>query len=256
MKHLAFYLAIGFAIIGFAMLCIGLSTFVSMVLHGYDPFPTAVLAAAMLLPFVIATLSWRDWKVLQAKKGMYQRDLITKAGSLWMGKPWILPAVLVRSVLIVIVAVGISWLEFSLGIAYNTVLNGQIALWTNWVIFLVWLFSLVPLLLLRATNTYILRADGLEIRTGIMTSKSFVISPSGFSDLEVTRSISERITNSGDIIIRTQGEHDVKMVKVRNPLKVADQIREVVSRPIFRIEGQETTIKQRTKPKSKGGSPR
>jgi uncharacterized membrane protein YdbT with pleckstrin-like domain len=225
------------------MLYVSLSTFISMVLNNYDPIPTVVLAVAMLLPFMIATLSWRNWRIIQAKKDTHQRDLKMQAGAVWMGKPWILPNVLARSILSAVVAVGISWAEFSLGIAYKTILNVQIVLWTDLVIFLVWLFSLVPVLSLRAANTYILRNDGLEIRTGIVTSKSFVISPSGFSDLEMTRSISARIMNSGDIVIRTQGERDVKMGKVRNPLKVADQIRKVMARPTVRIEGQEAVIK-------------
>jgi hypothetical protein len=48
--------------------------------------------------------------------------------------------------------------------------------------------------------------------------------------------------NSGDIMIRTQGDRDVTMVKIRNPLGVADHIREVVSRPIVRIMEPETRV--------------
>jgi hypothetical protein len=97
------------------------------------------------------------------------------------------------------------------------------------------------LLLIRASNTYVLRDDSLEIRFGILTSKSTVISPSGFSDLEVIRSISNRIVNSGDMIIRTQSETEssLKMKMIRNPMKIASQIREVMARPIVRIEGKE-----------------
>jgi len=119
------------------------------------------------------------------------------------------------------------------------ILGISIILWTILAIFLVWVFSLTHLLILRASNTYILRNDGLEVRTGILASKSFVVAPAGFSDLEVTRSVSGRIVNSGNIIVRTQGDSDVKMAKVRKPLKVADQIREVMARPTVRIEGQE-----------------
>jgi membrane protein YdbS with pleckstrin-like domain len=239
MRHLTFYYAIGFAIVGCLMLGTNLSTFIGMVLQNYDPYAIAVLATAMLLPFMIATLSWRDWREIQGKKDTFQEDLKTRARALWTGRPWILPNVLTRSILIIVIAVGISWLEFLYSIAYKNILNIQIILWTGLVIFLVWVISLMHLLSLRASNTYILRNDGLEIRVGILTSKSFVIAPSGFSDLEVTRSISARIINSGDITIRTQGESDIEMEKVRNPLKVADQIREVMARPIVRIEGQQ-----------------
>lgn len=149
--------------------------------------------------------------------------------------------------MITVVAVVISWLELSIDIAdkipylQNPIPNTQIVLWIDVVIFLVWVLSMAHLLLIRASNTYVLRNDSLEIRFGILTSKSTVISPSGFSDLEVIRSISNRIVNSGDMIIRTQSETEsnLKMKMICNPMKVASQIREVMARPIVRIEGKE-----------------
>lgn len=145
--------------------------------------------------------------------------------------------------MIIVIASVISWLEFSYDLAHKIVpnlqiSNTQIILWIDMVILLVWVLSMMHLLLIRASNTYVLRNDSLEIRSGILTSKSTVISPSGFSDLEVIRSISNRIVNSGDIIIRTQSETEsnLKMQKVRNPMKAATQIREVMARPIVRIE--------------------
>jgi uncharacterized membrane protein YdbT with pleckstrin-like domain len=153
--------------------------------------------------------------------------------------------VLARSILVVVVAVVISWLEFSFDVANEKpILTIPAILWTVLAVFLVWLVSSVHLLLLRASNMYILRNDGLEVRTGIVSSRSFVVAPAGFSDLEVTRSVSGRIVNSGNIIVRTQGDSDIEMVKVRKPLKVADQIREVMARPTVRIEGQETVTKK------------
>lgn len=161
----------------------------------------------------------------------------TQARTLWRGRPWILPTVLARSVLAITIAIVISLFEISFGLAYNvTLLSIPPIIWTFLLIFLAWVFSMVRPLLIRVSNLYILRSDGLEIRAGILTSKSFVVAPSGFSDLEVIRSISARIINSGHIIIRTQGDTNIKMEKVRNPLKVAGQIREVMARPTVRVE--------------------
>jgi hypothetical protein len=164
----------------------------------------------------------------------------TQARTLWRGRPWILPTVLARGVLAIAIAVVFSWLEFFFSVTYNdtmTFLSLTPIVWTFLIIFLAWALSIVRPLLIRASNLYVLRTDGLEIRAGIITSKSFVVAPSGFSDLEVIRSISERIINSGHIIIRTQGDTNVKMEKVRNPLKVGGQIREVMARPTVRVEG-------------------
>lgn len=177
----------------------------------------------------------------EKRKGIrtQKEELNTKARELWTGKPWILPNAVARSAVAIAIAVVISWLEFYFNVEGKSILNLPIILWTLLAIFLVWVLSLVHLLVLRASNTYILRNDGLEVRTGILASKSFVVAPAGFSDLEVIRSVSGRIVNSGNITVRTQGDTDIKMVKVRKPLKVADQIREVMARPTVRIEGQE-----------------
>ena len=162
---------------------------------------------------------------------------------LWTGKPWILPGTIARSIFLVVIVVAVVWLEFFLGVAYDNIAGVDVILWTGLVFFVIWLLSLVHLVLLRASNTYILRNDSLEIRSGILTSRSFTVSTSGFSDLEVVRSISARIINSGDIIIRTQSERDGdrKMVRIKNPLKAADQIREVMAHPIVRIDRSDST---------------
>ncbi len=162
---------------------------------------------------------------------------------LWTGKPWILPGALARSIAVVVIAVVVLWLELFLNVALDTIAGVYVMLWTGLAFLVIWLLSLMHLVLLRASNTYILRDDSLEIRSGILTSTSFVLSPSGFSDLEVVRSVSARIINSGDIIIRTQSEIDSvrKMVRIRNPLKAADQIREVMAHPIVRIDRSDLT---------------
>lgn len=169
-----------------------------------------------------------------------KRGLKRTTRELWKGKPWILPSLLAKSILVMVVASVVSWLEFYFKIAdWTPFLNAPIMLWTALAVLLIWLVSVTRLLALRASHIYILRNDGLEVRLGIISSKSFVIAPAGFSDLEVIRSISSRILNTGDITVRTQGENDIKMVRVRNPLKVAEQIREVMARPTVRLERQE-----------------
>jgi membrane protein YdbS with pleckstrin-like domain len=154
----------------------------------------------------------------------------------WRGKPWILPSAIARTVLVLVVAVLVCWVEIAFNVAFLAFLGLQAVLWTALLLFIAWLVSLVHLLLLRASNEYILRRDSLEVKNGILATKSFVVVPSGFSDLEVDRSVSGRILNMGNIIIRSQSETDSVMVRVRNPLKVSERVREVLSRPIVRIE--------------------
>jgi uncharacterized membrane protein YdbT with pleckstrin-like domain len=160
---------------------------------------------------------------------------------LWKDRPWIFPSLLGVSVLVIVAALAVSWLEFYFEIALTPFLNVPTLLWTTLAVFFFWIVSVARLVALSASHIYILRNDGLEVRSGIISSRSFVIAPAGFSDLEVTRSVSSRILNTGDITVRTQGENDTKMVRVKNPLIVADRIREVMARPVIRLERQELT---------------
>jgi uncharacterized membrane protein YdbT with pleckstrin-like domain len=173
---------------------------------------------------------------------MSQRISENSSQVLWTGKPWITPAVVARTIIVIGVAIAVILLESIFNLQY-VFMNLPLIVWTGLVFVLIWAFSLVHLLLLRASNTYILRNDSLEIRTGILTSRSFVVAASGFADMEVTKSIVGRILNFGDIIIRTQDESGADKIlrTIKNPMKVSGQIREVMSRPIVRIEGQTPT---------------
>jgi hypothetical protein len=97
---------------------------------------------------------------------------------------------------------------------------------------------MVPLLLLRGSNRYALRSGSLEVKTGIASTKNFVLSPSGFSDLEVAQSVIGRMVNFGDITVHTQAERTATMKMIKDPNKVASQIRDIMGKPIVRIEGQ------------------
>jgi len=159
---------------------------------------------------------------------------------LWTGRPWIVPAAVARLIAIIVVALLIVWAEFLTGTANYTILGTSAPFWTVLVLFIVWLISLGGLLIERATNLYTLKNDSLEIMTGILTSRSLVVVASGFSDLEVVRGVAGRLFGYGDIVVRMQSERNsVKvMSKVRDPLRVAEQVRYVMGRPVVRVESQ------------------
>lgn len=58
MRHIAFYYAIGFAVAGVLMLTFTVITLASYTL---DPLNTVALTMAMVLPFLVSMLSWREW---------------------------------------------------------------------------------------------------------------------------------------------------------------------------------------------------
>jgi hypothetical protein len=91
-------------------------------------------------------------------------------------------------------------------------------------------------MIFRASHTYILRQDGLEIRNGILRLHSFVVSDSAFGDLLVYQSIGGRIFGYGEITVNSQGERETKLILVHAPFETADKIREVMGKPIVRVQ--------------------
>lgn len=74
MKHLTFYYAIGFVVIGVLMLLASFLTFFGMLSSMNNPFGTGLLGLVMILPFVISMLSWRDWGRIRIGKETGQED--------------------------------------------------------------------------------------------------------------------------------------------------------------------------------------
>jgi hypothetical protein len=154
----------------------------------------------------------------------------------WYGKPWIVPAVIIRTITVFVFLVIFVILEFYGGIALSHLWVLPIFIWTIAAFIVIWLFSLLELVIYRASHTYVLRQDGLEIRNGIIGLHSFVVTPSGFGDLLVYQSIGGRIFGYGDLTVNSQGERETRLLLVHNPFKVADTMRDIMGKPIVRIE--------------------
>ena len=74
----------------------------------------------------------------------------------------------------------------------------------------------------------------------MLSKRIFTVSASGFSDLEVIKSITGRILNMGDIVIETDSDRDLRMRKIRNPTRVAGLIRQVMTVPVVRLTEPES----------------
>ena len=98
-----------------------------------------------------------------------------------------------------------------------------------------WLVGAMRLALVKWSNSYALRASSLEVRRGILGKKIFTLSAAGFSDLEVIKSLTGRILNMGTIIMETSSDRDLKLVRVRDPIKVSSMIRQVMTVPMVRV---------------------
>ena len=136
-------------------------------------------------------------------------------------KPWVTPSAIIRTVTVFVLSAVFVWLEI-----YSAFFSSLTGLpfwaWTILAFVVIWLFSLLKVLIFRASNTYVLRQDGIEIRRGIIRLHSFVVTPVGFGDLLVYQSIGGRIFGYGNITVNSQGERQTKLLLVHSPFAAAD----------------------------------
>jgi hypothetical protein len=157
-------------------------------------------------------------------------------GAVWVGKPYIVPAVAIRTISVIVVAIIFLFLESFFGAFSYGLIGLPLWLWTILLFTVVWLFSVFDLLILRWSNTYIQRQEGVEVRRGILRLHSFVVTPAGFGDLLVYQSIGGRIFGYGDITVNSQGERQTTLKLVHDPFKVADTMRDIMGKPIVRVD--------------------
>src|SRR5208283_2938357 len=153
-------------------------------------------------------------------------------------KPWVIPTAIIRTVTVFVVLVLFLWLEIYSSVFSYYFVGLALFAWTILVFIVIWLLSMLGLLVFWAANTYVLRQDGIEIRRGIIRLHSFVVTPMGFGDLLVYQSLGGRIFGYGDITVNSQGERQTKLLLVRSPFAVADTIRDIMGKPLVRVENR------------------
>jgi uncharacterized membrane protein YdbT with pleckstrin-like domain len=146
------------------------------------------------------------------------------------------PAAIVRTAVIIVAAIVVLFLEMYAGAVFFLLAGLPLYVWTLLAFILIWLASMAGLLIFYASNSYILRRDGLEVRRGIIRLHSFIVTPSGFGDLVLYQSLGGRIFGYGDLTVNSQGERHTKLSLVRSPYKTADTIRDIMGKPIVRLE--------------------
>jgi uncharacterized membrane protein YdbT with pleckstrin-like domain len=162
----------------------------------------------------------------------------THSDVVWYGKPWVVSAAIVRTITVILLSILFLSLEFFSGGASAGLLGLPVWAWTLLAFSLIWLVNMLELLVFRATNTYELRQDGLEVKRGILKLHSFVVTPPGFGDLLVCQSIGGRIFGYGELTVNSLGGRETKLRLVRSPAEVAGMIQDVMGKPIVGVEGR------------------
>ena len=155
---------------------------------------------------------------------------------IWRGRPWVTPGLTALSAESVLLVVALSYVE----LAFNVSLSVFGA--TLLLVIMLWLAGVARLEFLARSTGYALRRSSLEVERGIVRRRLFTISAAGFSDLELSRGLVGRILNVGDIVIETDSHRDIALVKVRDPVRVSNMIRQMMTVPLVRVEGQPEAV--------------
>jgi membrane protein YdbS with pleckstrin-like domain len=151
---------------------------------------------------------------------------------IWEGSPWVTPGLVALTAEAALVAVPLSYVELALNVTFP-ILGATLLLVAS-----LWLVAVGRLEFLARSTRYALRRSSLEVEHGIVRKRFFTISAAGFSDLEMSRGLAGRILNTGDIVIETDSHRDIPLVKVRDPVRVSTMIRQMMTVPLVRVEGQ------------------
>jgi len=154
---------------------------------------------------------------------------------IWTGRPWIGPALAVRTVVAVVGGLLVSVLLAGMGALTSPILAVPLYVWVLGIIGLAWLTSIMGLIVLRASYRYVLRQSSIEVDQGIVRRRFLVVSPSAFSELEVDQGLVGRMLNYGSLEVRSQGGQQLNLFLVRNPKGVSVKIRGVMTIPTVRI---------------------
>ncbi len=151
---------------------------------------------------------------------------------LWEGSPWVTPGLVGVTLEAVALFVFLTWFE----LAVLNVGSLYLVAASYLVVGIIWVAAVARLELLKLSNHYALRESSLEIQHGIVGKRTVTVSAAGFSDLEVTKTLAGRVLNVGDIVVETDSDRDVGLTRVRDPIKVASMIGQVMTVPTVRVQ--------------------
>lgn len=146
-----------------------------------------------------------------------------EADVVWSGRPWIVPSLVIRTILVLVAGILVLVALSSLGVLTHSLLAVPIYVWVLGVLAIVWLASLAGLMVMRASFRYVLRQASIEVDRGIARKKSLIVSPSGFSELEVDQGIVGRLLNYGSLEVRSQGGQQLNLMRIRDPKGVRQE---------------------------------
>lgn len=101
---------------------------------------------------------------------------------------------------------------------------------------IVYLVKFVGLVILRASNSYELRTDGLYVNRGIANLQNTFISAMAFSDARLIMTIGTRIVGRGRIVVEANDGRRFELKMIKDAPNVQNLIRSNLSHPTVRVE--------------------
>jgi hypothetical protein len=154
----------------------------------------------------------------------------------WSARPWIIPTIALRSIVILAGLIVIIAFELNWGLAFNDFFGLPIYEWTVIGVAVAWFSNVSDQVIYWVSHVYTLEKFGLENRVGVVDLEEIMITPQIFSDLVVKQSVGGKLFGYGQILVKFGGGRKTTLYYVRSPFRVADMIRKVLGRPVVGFE--------------------
>jgi hypothetical protein len=177
-------------------------------------------------------------------------------GPIWHGKPAIGSYVIIYGLIAIVVILILVTLEYVLSTSSpiarslmppqarfgSTIVPYPVEILTTLAIVVVFLYKLIRLTIIWATNTYDLLPDGLYINHGLINLENTLVAPIAFSDARLIRTWILRLAARGLIIVEANDGRRFYLQYVKNPIQVQSLIRKTLARPTFRTEEKDSGL--------------
>jgi hypothetical protein len=174
----------------------------------------------------------------------------TDGGVVWQGRPAIGVYVALYGILAlaaIAILVGLELYTAHAISSISSVLDGSLKagpvdipygleVITALIIAVVFLVKVVGLLIVRTSNSYELRTDGLYVNKGIANLQNTFISAMAFSDARLTRTLGMRIVGRGRIVVEANDGRRFELMMIKDSSNVQSMIRSSLSHPTVRVE--------------------
>jgi hypothetical protein len=164
--------------------------------------------------------------------------------AIWHGKPSIGSYIIIYGLFTIVLILILVTIEYVLSTSSSArnflpasarfgeiVMPDPVEIITTIIILLFFVYKLIELVIVWATNSYDLLPDGMYFNHGIINLENTFVSPIAFSDARLIRTLPLRLAARGLIIVEANDGRHLYLRYIKDPVEVQTLIRKTLAHP-------------------------